>query len=141
MIDVSEVTLSRVKVGEGPWIETRCRMTTITDIRDTPFGPINFGSVSMGPRYRVQIQEDEEMTMVYSNDGWTLTGQTRYRMRGLLWWRKAALQVEESTNASETETNTFDTRSYKTTRWRWMNEADAKNLAHYLRYKKRGKAA
>lgn len=34
-------------VGNERWYWTR-EITTITDIRDTPFGPVNFGSVIWG---------------------------------------------------------------------------------------------
>lgn len=68
------------------------------------------------------------MSHVVSNGEWALTGKTRWQMRGLFWWRKPALQVQETTDVTETETNTFDQRSYRTTRWRWVNNADRLNL-------------
>lgn len=69
---------------------------------------------------------------VNSNDGWKATGRTRWRMKGLL-WSKPALQLEETTNWAEMETNTFSTMSSVVSRWRWVNEADKLNLKEVLR--------
>ena len=58
---------------------------------------------------------------------WTLTGNTRYAMRGWF-FRRAALQVEETRMHSHTDWQTFDTRSWEGRRWRFANQADLLNL-------------
>lgn len=68
------------------------------------------------------------MTTVFSDDGWRLTGRTRWAMKGFPFFKKPAIQVEETTNSTATETNTFSSYTEPHTRWRFANDADMMNL-------------
>lgn len=64
--------------------------------------------------------------MVTCSD-YTLTGNTRYAMRGIF-KRRPCLQVEEAYTETEMDTNTFNSRTTSEKRWRWINDADKLNL-------------
>lgn len=57
-----------------------------------------------------------------------LTGRTRYSMKGRLWWRKLALQIEEAYEVTEIEHHTFHEEKYTQRRWRFATPADLLNL-------------
>ena len=58
---------------------------------------------------------------------WTLTGNTRYAMRGIF-FRRPALQVEEVRQLSQTHWQVFEVTTSRHTRWRFANQADLLNL-------------
>lgn len=65
---------------------------------------------------------------VFTTSTPVLTGNTRYAMRGLLWWRRPVLQVEEVFVITATETVTFSSMETVCYRWKFATPADLKNL-------------
>lgn len=62
---------------------------------------------------------------------WGLTGETRHKMSGSLWWKRPKLQVQEARVAEVTEFwggRCTDIDQVTQTRWRFANAADELNL-------------